>query len=79
VTLLKSSLQPGSQSSELNPKDWSHESFKLAREKVYLSGELKGGSDKESAQLVPEDYGKESRKVGEERVVLAGYRLAGIL
>jgi hypothetical protein len=76
VILLKSNSPQGNQSSVLDPKAWSLESFKLAREKVYLNGDLKGGTDKQSAAHVPESYGKASRTVGEQRIVLAGFRLA---
>jgi len=58
---------------------WSKESFKLAREKVYLNGELNGSTSKENALPVPEDYGKESKRVGEQQVSLAGYRLASLV
>ena len=61
------------------PHDWSLESFKIAREKVYLDGKLKGGTDKGDAQQVPNNYGSISRTVAEQRVVAAGYRLANNL
>jgi hypothetical protein len=79
VVLLKSEVQPTVESSECDPTAWSLESFKLAREKVYLDGKLKGGATKKEAAPLPDDYGMESRKVGEKRIALAGYRLANIL
>jgi len=79
VTLIKAAQKMDNLTTDLNPVSWSKESFKLAREKVYLNGQLNGSVDKEKAQQVPENYGKESKKVGEQQVALAGYRLAGIL
>ncbi len=64
---------------DLDPVSWSQESFKLARMKVYLDGELQGSSDNENALSVPENYGMESKKVGEQQVALAGYRLAELM
>ena len=79
VVLLKSKVQPASQSSESDPTAWSLESYKLAREKVYLDGNLKGGTTKKEASPLPQDYGMECRKVSEKRIFLAGYRLASVL
>jgi len=63
----------------LEPVSWSKESFKLARETVYLNGELIGSVDKENVFPVPENYGYDSKKVGESQVSLAGHRLAKFL
>jgi len=77
--LIKKTHEKNNLSTELDPVSWSKESFKLAREMVYLNGELKGSADKENALPVPENYGKESKKVGEQQVALAGYRLAELM
>jgi len=79
ATLIKKAYKKDNLATKLNPVFWSQESFKLAREKVYLDGELQGSIEKENAPPVPENYGKESKKVGEQQVALAGYRLAGII
>ncbi len=79
VTLITATYKKDKSSTVLDPVAWSKESFKLARETVYLNGVLKGNVDKENALPVPENYGKESRKVGEQQVALAGYRLTGLL
>ena len=79
VTLIKATYKKDRLSTNLNPVSWSKESFKLAREKVYLNGELKGSNEKEDAMPVPDNYGQDSKKVGEQQVSLAGHRLAGIL
>ncbi len=79
ANLIKSTDTKGTPTVEMNPAIWSQESFKLARKKVYLDGELQGSSDKENALSVPENYGKESKKVGEQQVSLAGYRLASLV
>ncbi len=79
VTAITATYKKDGPSIVLDPVVRSKESFKLAREKVYLNSELKGSADKENALPVPENYGKESKKVGEQQVALAGYRLAKIL
>jgi len=79
ATLIKAAQKKDDLTTDLNPVSWSKESFKLAREKVYLNGVLKGSVDKENALPVPEDYGKESKRVGEQQVALAGYRLASLI
>ena len=79
VTLIKTNHKKDNLTNDLNPVSWSQESFKLAREMVYLNGELKGSSDKENALPVPENYGKESKKVSEQQVAFSGNRLAGLL
>jgi hypothetical protein len=58
------------------PKDWSLESRGVAIEKVYLHGELKGGTSKETAQELPDGYTKAAKVVAEKQAALAGYRLA---
>jgi len=79
VTVITATYKKDRSSIVLDPVVWSKESFKLAIEKVYLNGALKGSSDKENALSVPENYGKESKKVGEQQVALAGYRLAELM
>jgi hypothetical protein len=58
------------------PKAWSLESRRIAVEKAYLHGELKGGTSKETAQDLPEGYTKAAKVVAEKQAALAGYRLA---
>ncbi len=72
ATLIKATHKNGNLTTDIDPVFWSKESFKLAIEKVYLNGELKGSVDKENALPVPENYGKESKKVGEHQVALVG-------
>jgi len=79
VTVIKATYKKDKSATDLDPVSWSKESFKLAREKVYLDGELQGSIEKENALPVPENYGKESKKVGEQQVALAGYRLASLI
>jgi hypothetical protein len=62
-----------------DPAEWSLESFKIARQAVYLQGELRGSKDKAQAPLLPPDYGRNSKQIAEKCVVLAGYRLAKLL
>lgn len=57
------------------PKAWSLESRRIAVEKAYLHGELKGGTSKETAQDLPEGYTKAAKVVAEKQAALAGYRL----
>ena len=79
VSVIKSTYQKDQTATVLDPVTWSLESCKLAKEKVYLNGALKGSVDKQNALPIPENYGKESKKVGEQQVALSGYRLAKIL
>jgi hypothetical protein len=58
------------------PKDWSLESRRVAIEKAYLQGELKGSPYANDAPAMPEGYTKEAKAVAERRAALAGYRLA---
>jgi hypothetical protein len=58
------------------PKDWSLESREIAVKKVYLHGNLKGGTSKETAQELPEGYTKAAKEVAEKQAAFAGYRLA---
>ena len=46
ATLIKATHKNDNLTTDLDPVSWSKESFKLAREKVYLNGELKGSVDK---------------------------------
>lgn len=79
TTLIKTTYKKNNLTTDLDPVSWSKESFKLAIEKVYLNGALKGSAEKENLLPVPENYGNESKQVGEQQGVLAGYRLAKIL
>ena len=79
VTLTKTTNKKDDLTTDLDPVSWSNESFKLAREKVYLNGKLKGSNSKENALPVPDNYGGDSKKVGQSQVSLAGHRLAKFL
>ena len=58
------------------PKKWSLEGRKLAIEKAYLHGNLKGSKSADEAPGLPEDYTKAAKVVAEKQGALAGYRLA---
>ncbi|HRH40111.1 MAG TPA: S1/P1 nuclease [Pyrinomonadaceae bacterium] len=63
---------------KLDLAKWTQESLQLAKEDVYLNGNLKTGT-KENGEEVPSDYPKKMKEICEKRVALAGYRLAGFL
>jgi hypothetical protein len=58
---------------------WLAESFSLAKQRAYLNGVLRGGTDEGKAVALPTGYEAEARKVGERRLALGGYRLADTL
>ncbi len=58
------------------PKEWSLEGRRLAIDKGYLHGELKGSTSEETAFPLPDGYVATAKAVAERRVALAGYRLA---
>jgi hypothetical protein len=55
------------------------ESLRLAKEKVYRNGQLKGSTDKDQGEVLPADYLPTVKPLAERRMVLAGYRLADVL
>jgi hypothetical protein len=55
------------------------ESFTVAKEKAYRSGQLRGSKDQQNGEIVPADYIATVKPLAERRVVLAGYRLADVL
>ena len=64
---------------EDDQKEWVQESLRLAKEKVYLQGALRGGTTKRSAERLPNGYINASKPVAKQRLVLAGYRPADLL
>jgi hypothetical protein len=58
---------------------WALESFAVAREKVYLNGQLEGGTSKEEGALLPAGYPKASKTIAERQLVLACYRMSYLL
>lgn len=57
---------------------WIQESVQLAKEDVYLNGNLKTGTEN-NGEVVPNNYNAKMKDISEKRVALAGYRLAAIL
>ena len=64
---------------ERSPNKWSLESRRLAIEKVYLSGKLRGGTNEESAIPLPAGYAKTGQAVAERQAAVAGARLAAAI
>jgi hypothetical protein len=60
-------------------EQWAKESADLARESVYLNGQLSATTDKENGAVLPKAYAKAAKSVAEEQVALASYRLADVL
>ncbi|MBD2505149.1 S1/P1 nuclease [Anabaena azotica] len=54
------------------------ESFKIARQDVYLNGILSGSSDKNDGKVLPENYAATAKPIAERQMSLAGYRLADV-
>ena len=61
------------------PAEWSIESWQIARDVVYLRGQLEYGKDTSSAVLLPPGYTKIIKTTSERRVAVAGYRLADLI
>jgi hypothetical protein len=64
---------------EDDQKEWIQESFRLAKEKAYLEGALRGGTTLRTAQRLPNGYINNAKPIAKKRLVLAGYRLADLL
>jgi hypothetical protein len=60
-------------------KNWSLEGRKLAIERAYLNGHLKGSTVADNAPPMPAEYAKEAKTVAERQAALAGYRLVDII
>lgn len=55
------------------------ESFRIAKQKVYLNGKLSGSSDKNDGKPLPPNYAATAKPIAERQMSLAGYRLADVL
>ncbi len=55
------------------------ESFRIAKQKVYLDGKLSGSSNKNDGKLLPQNYAASAKPIAERQMSLAGYRLADVL
>ena len=55
------------------------ESFRIAKQKVYLNGKLSGSTDKNNVKLLPQNYAATAKPIAERQMSLAGYRLADVL
>ena len=60
-------------------KQWTDESFELAKSIAYHNGDIQGSGDKEDGDVLPDDYPSTAKRVAERQVTLAGYRLADLL
>jgi len=64
---------------EDDQKEWIQESFRLAKERAYLQGALRGGATRSTAQRLPNGYINDAKPMAKQRLVLSGYRLADLL
>ena len=60
-------------------KDWTNESFELAKVVAYQNGQIQGSGDKNDGDVLPDHYASTCKSVAEQQAVLAGYRLADLL
>lgn len=60
----------GQKAQDLNPQDWTNESYTLAKNTVYQTPQN---------GVLSADYLKQGRQIAEQQVTLAGYRLANLL
>ncbi|GAA4461502.1 S1/P1 nuclease [Nibrella saemangeumensis] len=59
--------------------DWAKDSFRLAVEKAYRNGTIRGSTDPNNGTLLPADYITTTEPVAERQAALAGLRLAKVL